>query len=81
VDGLAPLAATLALSELVPAGHRQLARFGVAFGHLADYGHGDLVLGRHADQEVFPVIDAFLVGAATPVAVAPVVVAPVPATP
>jgi pimeloyl-ACP methyl ester carboxylesterase len=81
VDALAPLPATEALSELVPAGHRQLARFGVAFGHRADYGHGDLVLGRYADQEVFPVIDAFLSAAATPVAVAPAPEAPVAARP
>ena len=67
VDRLAPLPATLALFELLPAASRQLARFGTAFGHQADYGHGDLVLGRHADQEVFPVVDAFLQAVATPV--------------
>jgi pimeloyl-ACP methyl ester carboxylesterase len=67
VDALAPLAATEALHALAPPEHRQLARFGVAFGHRADYGHGDLVLGRHAEDEVFPVVSGFLLAQATPV--------------
>jgi pimeloyl-ACP methyl ester carboxylesterase len=65
VDRLAPLGATEALHRLAGAGDRQLARFGRAFGHRVDYGHGDLVLGRHAHEEVFPVIGAFLEARAT----------------
>ena len=33
---------------------------GVGWGHQADYGHGDLVVGRHAAEEVFPLIGAWL---------------------
>lgn len=43
---------------------------GVGWGHRADYGHGDLVVGRHAEREVFPLVGAWLderVRGATPV--------------
>jgi pimeloyl-ACP methyl ester carboxylesterase len=66
VDPLAPLPASEALYALAGSEDRQLARFGRAFGHLEDYGHGDLVLGLHAHQEVYPVIEAFLQARATP---------------
>lgn len=29
-------------------------------GYLADYGHGDLALGRRAPEEVFPIVERFL---------------------
>jgi len=31
-----------------------------ASGFRADYGHGDLVVGRHAAEEVFPLVEKFL---------------------
>lgn len=33
---------------------------GKEFGHTADYSHWDLILGRHASQEVFPLIADWL---------------------
>lgn len=39
---------------------------GTASGLSTDYGHGDLVLGRAAPQEVFPKIEAFLAQHSTP---------------
>lgn len=71
VDALAPEAATRAYFELARASSthpRALALFGRAHGHSAEYGHGDLVLGRRAHLEVYPVIERFLAAAATAVA-------------
>lgn len=41
---------------------------GVGWGHRADYGHGDLLVGRNVEVELFPLIGGWLdarVGAAT----------------
>lgn len=40
-------------------------------GHTADYGHVDLLLGKHAAREVFPQIEAFLAESDVASAVAP----------
>jgi polyhydroxyalkanoate synthase subunit PhaC len=34
--------------------------FGRAAGHVRDYGHTELLIGRHAEREVFPAIAEFL---------------------
>lgn len=34
--------------------------FGKEFGHAANYGHLDLILGRHAPREVYPIISNWL---------------------
>lgn len=65
VDALAPERLTRALFELVGAPTRVLALFGKAYGQHEDYGHEDLVLGRHAHQDVYPVIISFLAAQAT----------------
>jgi pimeloyl-ACP methyl ester carboxylesterase len=41
-------------------GPRELVQFHAAGGHAADYGHTDLLFGKKAPQEVFPVIDGWL---------------------
>jgi len=58
-DLMAPPAAVRAAQAHVagPVTWRELGR---AHGFREDYGHGDLVLGRHAPDEVFPVIAEFL---------------------
>jgi pimeloyl-ACP methyl ester carboxylesterase len=38
----------------------RVVEFGRAQGHGADYGHTDLLIGRHAEREVFPCIAEFL---------------------
>jgi pimeloyl-ACP methyl ester carboxylesterase len=39
---------------------KQVAFFGRAHGHAEHYGHFDLIVGRHAQREVWPHITAFL---------------------
>jgi predicted alpha/beta hydrolase len=60
VDRLAtPAAVALALEHLA-VGKARYAELGRAHGHRADYGHVDLVLGRHAPDEVFPLVAEWL---------------------
>lgn len=61
VDQLAPPDVTRDYFELLRAPGRELVLFGKTFGHSAEYGHGDLVVGREAHVEVYPVIRRFLV--------------------
>lgn len=60
VDLLAPPDVTRDLFELLRAPVRQLELFGKSYGHSAEYGHGDLVIGMNAHVEVYPVIHHFL---------------------
>lgn len=60
VDQLAPPDVTRASFELLRAEPRELVLFGRSYGHAAEYGHGDLVVGRQAHVEVYPVIGRFL---------------------
>ncbi|MFZ5438453.1 MAG: alpha/beta fold hydrolase [Myxococcota bacterium] len=60
VDQLAPPDVTRDYFELLRAPERELVLFGKTFGHSAEYGHGDLVVGREAHVEVYPVIRRFL---------------------
>lgn len=39
----------------------EICAFARAHGHCADYGHHDLIMGLHAEQEVWPVIHEWLV--------------------
>ncbi len=65
VDGLAPLTVSREYFELLTTHDKQFAPFGKAFGQVEDYGHGDLVIGRLAHTEVYPVIGDWLVRHAT----------------
>jgi hypothetical protein len=47
-------------------GPRTYVEFGREGGHSADYGHTDLLVGRNAQAEVFPVVSSWLAGHATP---------------
>jgi pimeloyl-ACP methyl ester carboxylesterase len=40
--------------RLLPGDQHQLSCFGPAYGHATHYGHFDLLVGRHAEREVFP---------------------------
>ncbi len=57
-DYLAPPRAVHAVAKLV-SGPAETVTVGLAGGFSAEYGHGDLVLGRHAPEEVFPCIATF----------------------
>jgi pimeloyl-ACP methyl ester carboxylesterase len=61
VDHLAPLEVTKQLFEGLSAKDKALVLVGRQFGQSVDYGHGDLVVGRDADTDVYPQVQAFLV--------------------
>ncbi len=65
-DLLAPSRAVFAAQALL-GGPTTTLLAGKAEGFRNDYGHGDLVLGRHAPDELFPRIEAFLAASSTPV--------------
>lgn len=67
VDKLAPPSDAHAAAARV-SGPTQRVTVGRREGFSADYGHGDLVLGRRAPDEVLPVVADFLARHATPVA-------------
>jgi predicted alpha/beta hydrolase len=58
-----PLAVARAKEHL--GGPVKLVVAGRAHGFSEDYGHADLVLGRRAPDEIFPVVEAFLAAQAT----------------
>lgn len=47
-------------------GPKQYVEFRLDAGHAADYGHTDLLVGKQAPQEVFPVVSDWLVAHARP---------------
>lgn len=60
VDYLAPPDRMRQYFDLLTAPVRQLELFGRSYGHSAEYGHGDLLVGVQAHLEVYPVIRRFL---------------------
>lgn len=56
IDGLAPERTTRQYFDGLFNSQRELAMFGRAYGHSVDYGHGDLLVGRTACLDVYPVI-------------------------
>ena len=82
MDVLAPMASNIATFEALGSTDKALRRFGIRDGHLADYGHCDLVWSRHAPREIFPVIAEWLDARqpevhATPQEIVPVAIHPV----
>lgn len=65
-DAISPVAAVKQHHALVAPHGAELLLVGTEFGHKADAGHGDLMLGRDAATEVFPRIAAWLSARATP---------------
>lgn len=59
-DRMAPPGCMRAAFERIGSEAKRLILFGREFGSQADYGHGDLLLGRRAPAEVFPAIEAWL---------------------
>lgn len=60
MDRLATPAAVQRALDFLPPTTTTYREFGRAHGHALDYGHVDLVLGRHAPSEVFPEIARWL---------------------
>jgi pimeloyl-ACP methyl ester carboxylesterase len=69
VDQLSPESATREYFAALTSPGRELAMFGRAYGHRAEYGHGDLIVGTLAHEEVYPIIGDFLARHATKVTV------------
>ncbi|MDP1915501.1 MAG: alpha/beta hydrolase [Myxococcales bacterium] len=70
VDHLAPIDVTEQLFTELQARDKELVLVGEAFGHEVDYGHGDLIVGRDADRDVYPPILRFLERHARPIELA-----------
>ena len=60
IDYLCPVKNTQLAHELLGSEHKKLQLYGTADGHQHDYGHIDLVMGRHTRDEVVPDILAWL---------------------
>jgi len=59
-DHLAPPATVRSAYDRIGSSRKQYREFGTSQGDSADYGHVDLIFGRHAPEEVFPVISRWI---------------------
>ncbi len=59
-DHVAPARSVRAAFEAWGSSDKDFVLLGTAHGYVADYGHGDLAIGRHAATEVFTPIERFL---------------------
>jgi pimeloyl-ACP methyl ester carboxylesterase len=66
VDQLAPPDVTRQYYELLTAPERQMVIFGQSYGHSSEYGHGDLMVGKNVQNEVYPAVGDFLSRALKP---------------
>ncbi len=66
-DGIAPPPVCRQHFGIVGSQDKELLLMGRDFGHGADYGHGDLLLGAHAHEELYPHLVQWLEKRATPV--------------
>ncbi len=66
VDGLATLEGSRSYFEMLTTSDKTFVGLGKEFGQVDDYGHGDLVIGRLAHQEVYPSIGEWLTKHAGP---------------
>lgn len=60
VDQLTPPDVTRQYYELLTSPRRELVIFGQSYGHSSEYGHGDLMVGKNVQHELFPVVGTFL---------------------
>ena len=61
-DRLAPPAIVRVAHDRISSTRKQYREFGLGQGDSADYGHVDLVFGRRAPEEIFPVIATWIAG-------------------
>ncbi len=59
-DGLATPDIVRVAHDRISASQKTYREFGTAHGDSADYGHVDLIFGRHAPEEVFPTIGGWI---------------------
>ncbi|MFC1890359.1 alpha/beta fold hydrolase [Thermodesulfobacteriota bacterium] len=60
MDGMVKAKAVRFVFDAVSSEDKRFKVFGREHGDLADYGHGDLLVGNMAEQDVFPQIEAWL---------------------
>lgn len=65
-DMMAPPACMRGGLEKLGSEDKTLVLVGREFGSQSEYGHGDLIFGRNAPREVFPLIERWLAAHATP---------------
>ena len=65
-DRMAPPGAVEDVFQAMGSQDKNLLLFGRQHGHSSDYGHGDLVFGRRAPDEIFPALMGWLEKRATP---------------
>lgn len=61
-DAQCPPEAIVATQAAIGSRRKKTVMFGKRFGHNEDYGHWDLLVGRHAAVEVWPQIESYLRG-------------------
>jgi len=60
VDRMVPPANAVAVFEAISSPDKSYGNCSVAEGHSIDYGHMDTVVGLHAEDEVFPLVEEWL---------------------
>lgn len=66
-DLLAPPACVQRAFRILGSADKTLRVVGKAHGSRVDYGHGDLLLGKAAPGEIYPMVEAWLADHATPI--------------
>ncbi len=66
IDSFTPLSDIRLAFRKIPNAEKTLLIFGKDKGHQTEYGHIDLILGKHAPREVFPQILNFLISSDHP---------------
>ena len=78
VDNLAPPEVVRFAYRRVSSTDKTFRMFGRVNGYRANYGHNDLILGKYAREEVFPLIERWLAARARPRQAAPKGLLPLP---
>jgi len=60
IDALAPPESVRYVYDRIGSAEKELREFGRSGGDTVDYGHGDIMMGKRAEDKVFPVIEGWL---------------------
>ena len=60
LDNMAPVGSVKYAYHQIASKDKEFQMFARINGHRADYGHDDVIIGKHAQQEVFPQITKWL---------------------
>jgi pimeloyl-ACP methyl ester carboxylesterase len=67
VDLICPKEAIEYLREKLPEERLKIIIAGTSYGFSTDYGHGDIIFGRNAPKEIFPIVSSYIQERSTPV--------------